>query len=474
MRRTKIVCTLGPATESRERIRALADAGMDVARLNFSHGTHEWHAERFRLVREVERDIGRPLSVLQDLPGPKIRIGELPPEGLPLRPGDACRISPHPFTPGGLPLIPLPIPPLLAILEPGQHVYLDDGQIDLEITERSGDELLCVVQHGGLLRGRKGFSAPGAPFEIPALTEKDFRDLALGLELGVDWVAVSFVRRAADILPARAAAEKAGVSIGIIAKIEQPEAVHDIDPVLEVSDGLMVARGDLGVEMPLVQVPIIQKELIRRCVLAGKPVITATQMLESMTVSPRPTRAEVSDVANAIMDGTSGVMLSAESAIGEFPVEAVRMMAAIAESTESSLDYARLLREALPQKARDITDAISQGVCEIAEDLGAAAILCATTSGQTARMVARLRPRMPIIATTSVERTLHRLPLVWGVMPLLVPRSSSTDEELALTVRAARDSGWVRAGELVVITLGSPVNTPGQTNLIKVQTVPAD
>jgi pyruvate kinase len=282
---------------------------------------------------------------------------------------------------------------------------------------------------------------------------------------------VSFVRRADDLAPVREAILRTGSSAQIIAKIEKPEAVQAIDEILDAADGLMVARGDLGVEMPLQQVPIIQKDLIRRCYGKGKPVITATQMLESMTRAPRPTRAEVSDVANAIVDGTSAVMLSGETAMGEFPLEAVRMMASIAEHTEANLDYEEFAKARIQSAAVSITDAISQGTVEIAHDLGAAAILCSTSSGYTARMVSRLRPYMPIIAATARPETYRRLALIWGVRPLLVPATTSTDEMLAATVRGAREAGWIHVGDTVVITSGVPVGTPGHTNLIKVQTV---
>ncbi len=471
MRKTKIVCTLGTVSQSREMLVELGRAGMDVARLNFSHGTHEWHSERFRLLREAEEDLGRPLAVLQDLSGPKLRIGDLPVEGLQINPGDAVIFTGGRFEPGSPPKIPLPIPELLAALQPDHHVFLDDGMMDLRVTDRIGEEVRCEAVHGGCLRSRKGLSAPAVPFDIPALTAKDFRDLDLGLALGVDFVAVSFVRRAADIAPVREAIQKANSPAQIIAKIEQPEAVAAIEEILDASDGLMVARGDLGVEMPLVQVPVIQKDLIRRSVLRGKPVITATQMLESMTNSPRPTRAEVSDVANAIYDGTSAVMLSAESAVGSFPVETVRTMAAIAEFTEGHLDYAGLLRERLVLPAVSITDAISQGVVEIAADLNASAIICATTSGYTARMVSRMRPPTQIIAATSNAQTFRRLSMYWGVKPLHVKASANTDEELATVVKCARDAGLIQPGDKVVITLGAPVGVPGHTNLIKVQVV---
>jgi pyruvate kinase len=474
MRRTKIVCTLGPTSESREQLLALAAAGMDVARLNFSHGKHAWHGERFRLLRELEAEIGRPLSVLQDLSGPKLRIGEFPAEGIELAPQDGCLLTAGAYQPAKPPRIPVPIPALLAALGQGQRVSMDDGQIELLVVGREGEDVRCEVLHGGLVRPKKGIAAPGAAFEIPSLTEKDFTDLEFGLGLGVDWVAVSFVRRAADLAPVREAIRKAGSDAQIIAKIEKPEAVEAIQEILEAADGLMVARGDLGVEMPLYQVPIIQKELIRRCYECGKPVITATQMLESMTRSPRPTRAEVSDVANAIMDGTSAVMLSGETALGEFPVQAVQTMAAIAEYTESKLDYRQHHRRVIEGRAASITDAISQGVAEVAHDLQVSAILCSTTSGHTARMVSRTRPSMPIIAATANQRTFHRLPLIWGVRPLLVPATTNTDEMLAATVNGALRAGWIQPGQTVVITSGIPVGSPGHTNLIKVQVVPSE
>jgi pyruvate kinase len=471
VRRTKIVCTIGPATEAPPRLRELARAGMDVARLNFSHGKYEWHAERFRLLRGLEAELGRPISVLQDLSGPKLRIGELGHEGARLEHGARCVLTAGEFQPGPPPRIPLPIPDLLSALQPGNHVFLDDGQIEIVVVERHGADVECEVEHGGVLCSRKGITAPSVPFQIPALTEKDLLDLDFGLKLGVDWIAVSFVRRASDLEPVREALKKAGSQAQIIAKIEKPEAVDAIDEILQAADGLMVARGDLGVEMPLYKVPIIQKELIRRCYRQGKPVITATQMLESMTRSPRPTRAEASDVANAIMDGTSAVMLSGETAMGEYPVQAVTTMAAIAEYTEEHLDYHRLLEEGVRGPAHDITDGISQGVASIAADLQVAAILCSTTSGHTARMVARLRPSMPIIAATANLRTYHRLPLYWGVRPLLVAETTNTDEMLAATVQGALDAGWIHSGQTVVVASGVPVGSPGHTNLIKVQTV---
>jgi pyruvate kinase len=471
MRRTKIVCTLGPAVSTRERLMDLALAGMDVARLNFSHGTHEWHFERFHLIRGLEQELGRPVAVLQDLSGPKLRIGELPPEGVLLVPDELCALTLHASSAGSIPRVQVPIPELIRALQPGDNVFLDDGQIGLLVVESRGDEAICTVQHGGLLLSRKGISAPSVPFEIPALTPKDMADLDLGLQLGVDWVAVSFVRRASDLDPVREALQRAESRVQIIAKIEKPEAVENLDEILTAADGLMVARGDLGVEMPLFRVPIIQKELIRQCYRRGKPVITATQMLESMTRSPRPTRAEVSDVANAILDGTSAVMLSGETAIGEYPVQAVSTMASVAEYTEGHLDYEGMLHDSLRIIADSITDAISQGVSQIAHDLEVPAILCSTTSGYTARMVSRMRPRAPIIAATSRLATYRQLALIWGVRPLLVEPTTDTDEMLEVTVAGAVKEGWISPGQTVVITLGVPVGVPGHTNLIKVHRV---
>jgi pyruvate kinase len=444
---------------------------MDVARFNFSHGSHEWHAERFKILRSLDREVDRPLAALQDLSGPKLRIGELPPEGLELVPGARIRLSTDEFEPGDEPRISVPIPELVSMLAPGNSVYLDDGQIELTVVAERADEVLCEVVHGGTLRSRKGVSAPAVPFQIASLTSKDYKDLDFGLALGMDWIAVSFVRRASDLEPVRAVARRRGVEAKIIAKIEKPEAVDNLDEILSAADGLMVARGDLGVEMPLYQVPVIQKRLIRECVSRGKPVITATQMLESMTQSPRPTRAEVSDVANAIFDGTSAVMLSGETAVGANPAQTVATMAAIAEYTEQHLDYSTLLAQSLRASVEGITDAISQGVAEIANDLKVAAILCSTTSGHTARMVSRTRPRMPVIAATANECTYRRLALIWGVRPLLVKATTNTDEMLAATVQGALSAGWIKSGDTVVITSGVPVGTPGHTNLIKVQQV---
>jgi pyruvate kinase len=471
VRCTKIVCTLGPASAERDQVLQLANAGMDVARLNFSHGTHAWHGERIRLIRDLESELGRPIAILQDLSGPKLRIGEVPQNGIELRQGEHCLLSVQPYDTGPPPRIPVPLPGLLAAIQPGGLVFLDDAQIELVVLDRTDDAIRCEVRHGGVLLSRKGITAPGVAFEIAALTPKDLDDAAFGLQHGVDWIAVSFVRRAADMQPIRDLIARTGAATQIIAKIEKPEAVAALDEILEAADGAMVARGDLGVEVPLYTVPVVQKDIIRRCNALGKPVITATQMLESMTRSPRPTRAEVSDVANAIYDGTSAVMLSGETAMGQYPVQTVTAMAAIAEYTEQHLPYEQLLRAALDARVTTIAAAVSQGVAEIASDLDAAAIVCSTSSGQTARLFAQLRPKMPIIAATPSEATYRRLPLLWGVRPLLVPAAASTDERIAAAIQGALHTGWIAPGQIIVIAVGAVADAPDSTNTFRVQTV---
>ncbi|MBC8137477.1 MAG: pyruvate kinase [Fibrella sp.] len=471
MRKTKIVCTIGPATEGKEQLRALADAGMDVARLNFSHGTHEWHGERIRLLREIEQERGRPIAIHQDLCGPKLRIGQVPDDGIELPRGSECLLSSEPFAPGPAPRIPIPLPGLLEALQPGGLVYMDDAQIEMDVVAKSDSGVRCLVRHGGLLRSRKGITAPGASFQIDALTEKDLADAAFAIREGIDYIGVSFVRRASDMDPVHALIAEAKSATRVIAKIEKPEAITHLDEILAACDGLMVARGDLGVEVPLHQVPVLQKQIILACVNAGKPVITATQMMESMIKSPRPTRAEVSDVANAVYDGTSAVMLSGETAMGDFPVETVRAMAATAEYTEAHLPYAQLLRDALERDAVGRTEALCQGITEIATDLQVAAILCSTTSGETARQFARMRPALLIIAATANIATYRSLALSWGVQPLLVPETTVVEERVAALLKGARAAGWVTSGQTVVIAAGATVGTAGGTTAFRIETV---
>jgi pyruvate kinase len=472
MRRTKIVCTLGPATERREQIEALLSAGMNVARLNFSHGDHDWHAKRLQIVRSLAEARDQPIAILQDLAGPKIRIGELPGGGLELKEGESVLFTPRPTNltdASGIPEINLPVPALMEALRPDQQLVLGDGLVTLKTVERRGGDWLCLVVDGGLLTSRKGVSGLGLTCNIAAVSERDLEDARFGIEQGVDWIAVSFVRTGEDLRPIRDLIRAMGAPTRLIAKIEKHEAVDHLDDILKAVDGVMVARGDLGLEIPLEEVPLVQKRIIHASNAAGLPVITATQMLQSMIQTPYPTRAEVTDIANAILDGTDAVMLSEETAVGRYAPQSVRMMARIAERTEKALDYRHLLQMKLEATASSVADAIAQGSLEIAEDLQARAIICSTTSGSTARLISKNRPRAPIIGATSSPETYRQLALSWGVVPVMVAATHDTDTRLADAVRVARDRQLVAAGDLVVIIGGVPVGEPGHTNMIKVQ-----
>ncbi len=462
-RRTKIVATLGPASDSRERLRALAAAGMDAARLNLSHGTHAEHAERVALVREVEGDVGRPIALIADLQGPKLRIGELP-APIVLRAGEEVTVCAEETARDG----ELPVAPAVIgdVLEPGHDVLIDDGLVRLRVDEVEGGRARCAVVVGGRVSSHKGVNLPGVPIPIPSLTRKDTEDLEFALGLGVDFVALSFVRSAADVRDLRALIEQAGSHAHVIAKIEKAEAVEVLDDVLAETDAVMVARGDLGVEIGPALVPLLQKRIIQKALDLGKPVITATQMLESMMHSAEPTRAEASDVANAILDGTSAVMLSGETALGDYPVEAVAYMDRIARAVEPSMGYRHELPEA--RENPTIGQAMSNAACDLAEALRARAILVPTFSGRTANAVARLRPRRPIVALTHVDWAMRQLALEWGVTPLLIPEMSDVEALWTAAVEAARSAGLVESGDRVVITAGTAVNIPGTTNVIKV------
>ncbi|HUT74948.1 MAG TPA: pyruvate kinase [Armatimonadota bacterium] len=470
MRRTRIVCTLGPATDSRRVQHALIAAGMDVARLNFSHGTHQQHARNLASIRRLADELDRPVSILQDLCGPKLRIGEFAAGEVHLRRGQTFTLTPRAVT-GDLAGVRVAFPGLAQHLRAGERVMLADGAIELRVTSIADGDIVCRVVNGGALGSHQGLNLPDTVLPVGAVTRKDLRDLDFGLAHEVDWVAMSFVRSAEDLAPLRRRMKRRGRVVPIIAKIEKHEAVRTLDDILAAADGLMVARGDLGVEMPLDRVPGIQKDIIRRCNLAGKPVITATQMLQSMIASPRPTRAEVADIANAILDGSDAVMLSGETAVGKYPVRAARMMEKVARRAEGLLDFDAIRREKSLIVSTTPTDAISESCVAIAHDLGAKAILVSTSSGHTARMVSKNRPRAPIIAVTSSAQTYRRLPLIWGVRPLLVAASRNTDQMLARAQTAAKAHGYVKDGDLVVISAGVPVGIPGHTNLIKVQVI---
>ena len=462
-RRTKIVVTLGPASDSPEQLRALVDAGMDAARLNLSHGTHADHAERARRVRAVEVEVGRPIALIGDLQGPKLRIGALA-EPIMLTRGETITICAEDLaTDGELPIAPAVIGD---VLQPGHDVLIDDGLVRLRVDSVDRGRAHCAVVIGGRITSHKGVNLPGVPLPIPSLTPKDLIDLEFALELGVDYVALSFVRSAVDVRELKELIEKTGAHAHVIAKIEKAEAVEMLDDILTETDAVMVARGDLGVEIGPALVPLIQKRIILKALERGKPVITATQMLETMIHSAEPTRAEASDVANAILDGTSALMLSGETAVGEYPVEAVAYMDRIALAIEPSMGY----RHEIPEAGQNPTigGAMSNAACDIAEALRAAAILVPTFSGRTASAVARLRPRRPIVALTHKDWAMRQLALEWGVTPLLIEESPDIEQLWSESINAAREAGFLEAGDRVVITAGTAVNIPGSTNVIKV------
>lgn len=473
MRKTKIVATIGPASESLPVLRGMVEAGLNVGRLNMSHGTQAEHARRIETLRTAAREVGRAVALMLDLKGPEIRIGQFAGGGADLTEGGRFTLSTEP-RPGDAGGVHVEYPNLVDDVRPGTHVYLDDGRIVLVVETVKGPNVLCRVLVGGRLTDRKKINLPGTRVSLPALAQKDMDDLRFGVAQGVDYVAASFVRKAGDVLSIRGVLEEAGGDPKVIAKVESQEGVENLEEILEVADGLMVARGDLGVEVPTEEVPILQKAMIERASWYGKPVITATQMLESMVHHPRPTRAEASDVANAIYDGTDAVMLSAETATGAHPVEAVRTMARIAERTEQSLDYVGILnrkRRKAGERLGTVTEAISHATVATAADLGAAAIITATASGFTARMVSKYRPQAPIIAVTSNEAVVRQLGLVWGVAAVFRPEAGHTDEMMERAVEGALATGLLKGGDLVIITAGVPVGIQGTTNLLKVETV---
>jgi len=468
MHRTKIVCTIGPATNSRERMRALMHAGMNAARINFSHGDHDAHRESIATLRDVAEQERCLVAIIADLQGPKLRVGDIEDEPMELQKGSLITLSPAPRS-SSEDEIPIPHPELLRDLSAGQTVLLDDGELTLTVERRGdGGSLKARVLTGGPLTSHKGINVPGAQLSFSSLTEKDKEDARFALEQGVDCFALSFVRRAADVRELRHFLKSNGADNPfIIAKIEKPEALSDFDQILAQSDGIMVARGDLGVETPAEEVPFHQKELIESCNRSGKPVITATQMLQRMIEHPRPTRAEASDVANAILDGTDAVMLSGETAIGDYPIRATEMMATICANAEAHLPHSRLVE--CGTDCYDVTtEAISLSAVDIAREVDARAIVTATMTGTTARMVARHRPSVPIVAVTPNERILYRMALVWGVIPVEVPEFTTTDEMVEMMVKAARDEGLVGWGDRVVLTAGIPFGQGNKTNMLKV------
>ncbi|RAK21261.1 pyruvate kinase [Anoxybacillus vitaminiphilus] len=473
MRKTKIVCTIGPASESVEKLVQLIEAGMNVARLNFSHGNYEEHGMRIKNIREAAKLTGKTVAILLDTKGPEIRTHNMENGAIELKEGSEVVISMEEVL-GTPEKFSVTYAGLIDDVTAGSKILLDDGLIGLEVLsiDKEKGEIKTKVLNSGVLKNKKGVNVPGVCVNLPGITEKDAQDIIFGIEQGIDFIAASFVRRASDVLEIRELLEMHNaLHIQIIPKIENQEGVDNIDEILEVADGLMVARGDLGVEIPAEEVPLVQKELIKKCNALGKPVITATQMLDSMQRNPRPTRAEASDVANAIFDGTDAIMLSGETAAGCYPVEAVKTMHRIALRTEQALQYRDLLTQRTKQSGTTITDAIGQSVAHTALNLDVAAIVTPTVTGYTARMISKYRPKAPIVAVTSDEAVSRKLALVWGVYSKVAPQANSTDEMLDVAVESAVETGIVKHGDLVVITAGVPVGETGSTNLMKVHVV---
>lgn len=473
MRKTKIVCTIGPASESIDIIKQLIENGMDVARLNFSHGNYEEHKNRIENIRKAAAELNKPVAILLDTQGPEIRTKTFVDGEAHLHRGDIVYITMKDVE-GTAESFTVTYKGLINDVDVGTTISIDDGLIELEVLEidHYREEIKTIVKNSGVVKDRKGVNVPNARLNLPSLTDKDVADIKFGIEQNVDFIAASFIREHRDVLVIKKLLEENNAShIQIISKIENREGVDNFDKILEVSYGIMVARGDLGVEIPPEEVPLVQKDLIHRCNLAGKPVITATQMLDSMQSEPRPTRAEASDVANAILDGTDAIMLSGETAAGQFPVEAVKMMNVIAQKTEPALDYASLFQKRTKSISLTITDAISQSVTQTAESLGVSAIITPTQSGHTARMISKYRPQAPIIAVTFSEHVFRHLLLVWGVYPVFSEKIETTDELLDNAVNKGLEMNFFSQGSKVIITAGVPVGVSGTTNLMKVHVI---
>lgn len=466
-RNVKILATLGPASSSKKMIRALVDAGANAFRLNMSHGSHDETAERHRIIREVEAEVGRPIAILADLQGPKLRVGVFGDGPVSLQEGATFRLDLD-DAPGDSTRVRLPHPEIFAALVPGANLLVNDGKIRLRVDEVSDSHATTTVIVGGDISDRKGVNVPDVVLPLAALTEKDRRDLEFVCELGVDWLALSFVQRPEDVLEAK---ELCRGRAAVIAKIEKPAAVSAIDAIIEATDGIMVARGDLGVELPVAQVPPVQKSLVAKTRNAGKPVVVATQMLESMIEAPVPTRAEVSDVANAIYDGADAVMLSAESAAGSYPREAVATMDEVARTVEGDPRYRDGLDSSRAPAAATVEDAIAAAAREVAETVQVKAICTFTASGATAMRVARERPRVPIAALTPNVDVARRLSLAWGLRCSVTPEATRFRDAVGLATKVAEEVGLANQGDLVVVTAGVPLNTPGTTNILRVARV---
>ncbi len=472
MKKTKIVCTIGPACEAEETLRDMISAGMNVARLNFSHGDYAEHEPKISMIKKVREALDLPVAILLDTKGPEIRTGDF-------KEGEAFLTEGQEFIltirdiPGDNSICSISYKGLVDDVKVGDTILIDDGLVELKVSGvTGGEDIRCIVENNGVVKNHKGINVPGVHINMPPITEKDKADIAFGVENDIDFIAASFVRKAEDVAAIREVLKENGAEhIQIISKIENREGVNNIDEIIDISDGIMVARGDLGVEVPAEELPLLQKQIIKKCNKVGKPVITATQMLDSMIRNPRPTRAEVTDVANAILDGTDAIMLSGETAAGKYPVESVATMSRIAKRTEDTIDYFKLLADHKNERDSAVTDAISHATCNIAMSLGASAILTGTASGYTARMVSKFRPKQSIVATTTDARVQRHLCLSWGVYSILLATVESTDDLINKTVSKALEHGRVKEGDPVVITAGIPVGVGGTTNLIKAHVV---
>ncbi len=471
IRKTKIICTLGPATDDPEVLRQLMINGMDVARVNFSHQTHPEHLERIRVLKKMREELHIPVALLADTKGPEIRLGKLEPNKITLNEGQTFTLTTVEII-GNEQRASISFEGLPHDVSRGSTILIDDGLIELVVESVSDTDITCRVVNGGEISSNKGVNVPGVELSMPFVSGRDRADIRFAVENDFDFIAASFTRTAQDIMLIREELDRLGCKdMRIIAKIENMQGVANIDDILTVVDGIMVARGDLGVEIPLEEVPVIQKELIKKAYNEGKQVITATQMLDSMMHNPRPTRAEATDVANAIYDGTSAIMLSGETAAGQYPVEAVKTMARIACRTERDIDYKKRFRIRREIDLCSVTNAISHATCAAAHDLSAASIITVTKSGVTARMISKFRPACPIIGCSTSEKVVRQMNLSWGVSPLLMEEKDNTDDLFAHAVDVAQAAGFIRDGDLAVITAGVPLGVSGTTNMIKVHVV---
>ena len=467
MRKTKIICTIGPASQSEEKLRELMLAGMNVARFNFSHGDHEEQHGKYDRMRKVSKELNLPIAALLDTKGPEIRLRDFEGGKVMLEAGQKFTLTTKEIM-GTNEIASITYKELIHDISAGTTILIDDGLIEMTVEDITDTDIICNVVNGGPVSNHKGVNVPGAELSMPYISESDKNDILFGVELGFDIIAASFVRNKEDVLEVRKILDERNSKMMIISKIENMQGIKNLDEIIEVSDGIMVARGDMGVEVPLEEVPVLQKQIIKKAVAKGKQVITATQMLESMMHNPRPTRAETTDIANAIYDGTTAIMLSGESAQGQYPVEAVQTMARIAERTEEDIDFAGRLKKREVPGDGNITTAISHATCTLAADLDVKAIICVTMSGFTASMISRFKPSCPIIGCTVKRLVWRQLNLQWGVMPLLIQEENTAEDLFHAAIDAAVDAGYIVKGDKIIITAGMPLGISGKTNQLRV------